>query len=141
MRVRRNLTFVLCVAFAPLAAFSGLESVMRDVSVFSEAVAVLRRAGERKAAYEASLKAMDVEETPMSTSSVALELEILGNRFYFDRYGQLHLDDRFVLPEEHETLYKVEAVFRNLYTSGALDFLPGATVHVTAEGGTVKIVD
>ena len=127
--MRGRLRFALCVAFAPLMAFSGLEDVIGDVAVFSEAVAVLRRAGERKAAYEAYLKAMDVEETAMSNAGVALELDVLGNRFYFDRYGQLHLDDRFVLPEEHEVLYKVEAVFRRLYSGDMLGLLPGAKVR------------
>ena len=132
--MRRRLRLALCVAIAPLMAFSGLEDAIGDIAMFSEAVAVLRRSGERKAAYEAYLKAMDVEESAMSSVGVAMELDVFGTRFYFDRYGQLHLDDRFVLPDEHETLYKVEAVFRRLYSGGMLGLLPGAKVRQTAAG-------
>ena len=125
-------------AIAPIAALASLEDALRDISVFSEALAVLRRAGARKAAYEAYLKAMDVEETPMSTAAVWAEMELLGNRLYFDRDGQLHLDDRFVLPEEHKTLYKAEEVFRRMCEGGIAGIPPGVKISQISKPGAAQ---
>ena len=125
-------------AIAPIAALASLEDALRDISVFSEALVVLRRAGARKAAYEAYLKAMDVEETPMSSAAVWAEMELLGNRLYFDRDGQLHLDDRFVLPEEHKTLYKAEEVFRRICEGGIAGIPPGVKISQVSKPGAAQ---
>ena len=82
---------------------------------FTEVMQVIRKSGERRTAYLAKLKAQGVEEEPMSEGGVAFEINVLNNRFAFDRYGYLHFDDRFVRPEERPALQKVEALYRRFH--------------------------
>ena len=82
---------------------------------FTEVMEVMSRSGERRAAYLAKLKAQGIEEEPMSEGGVAFEINVLNNRFAFDRYGYLHFDDRFVKPEERPALQKVEALYRRFH--------------------------
>ena len=82
---------------------------------FTEVMQVIKKSGERRTAYLAKLKAQGVEEEPMSEGGVAFEVNVLNNRFAFDRYGYLHFDDRFVKPEERPALQKVEALYRRFH--------------------------
>ena len=71
---------------------------------FTAVMQVIQKSGERRAAYLAKLKAQGIEEEPMSDAGVAFEINVLNNRFAFDKYGYLHFDDRFVKPEERPAL-------------------------------------
>ncbi len=82
---------------------------------FSDVMQVMRKSGERRAAYLKKLLAQGVEEEPMSQGGVAFELNVLNNRFAFDRYGCLHFDDRFVTPAERPALQKVEELYRRFH--------------------------
>ena len=82
---------------------------------FTAVMQVIRKSGERRAAYLAKLKAQGIEEEPMSEAGVAFEVNVLNNRFAFDRYGYLHFDDRFVKPEERPALKKVESLYRRFH--------------------------
>jgi len=82
---------------------------------FTEVMQVIERSGERRAAHLAKLKAQGIEEEPMSDAGVAFEINVLNNRFAFDRYGYLHFDDRFVKPEERPALQKVESLYRRFH--------------------------
>lgn len=100
---------------------------------FTEVVEVIKKSGERRTAYLAKLKAQGVEEEPMSEGGVAFEINVLNNRFAFDRYGYLHFDDRFVKPEERPALQKVEALYRRFHKRWM-------TATVGKSGGTAKPV-
>ena len=82
---------------------------------FSDVTQVIRKSGERRAAYLAKLKAQGIEEEPMSNAGVAFEINVLNNRFAFDKYGYLYFDDRFVKPEERPALQKVESLYRRFH--------------------------
>lgn len=82
---------------------------------FTAVIQVIQKSGERRAAYLAKLKAQGIEEEPMSDAGVAFEINVLNNRFAFDKYGYLHFDDRFVKPEERPALQKVEALYRRFH--------------------------
>ena len=82
---------------------------------FTEVMQVIQKSGERRAAYLAKLKAQGIEEEPMSDAGVAFEINVLNNRFAFDKYGYLHFDDRFVKKEERPALQKVEALYRRFH--------------------------
>ena len=91
------------------------EEWMEVCQAFTEVIQVIKKSGERRTAYLAKLKAQGVEEEPMSEGGVAFEINVLNNRFAFDRYGYLHFDDRFVKPEERPALQKVEALYRRFH--------------------------
>ena len=82
---------------------------------FTAVMQVIRKSGERRAAYLAKLKAQGIEEEPMSEAGVAFEVNVLNNRFAFDKYGYLYFDDRFVEPGERPALQKVEALYRRFH--------------------------
>ena len=82
---------------------------------FTEVMKVIRKSGERRAAHLARLKAQGIEEEPMSEAGVAFEINVLNNRFAFDKYGHLYFDDRFVTKEERPALDKVEALYRRFH--------------------------
>ena len=82
---------------------------------FTDVMQVISKSGERRAAYLAKLKAQGIEEEPMSEGGIAFEVNVLNNRFAFDKYGYLHFDDRFVKPEERPALQKVEALYRRFH--------------------------
>ncbi len=82
---------------------------------FTDVMQVMQRSGERRLAYLAKLKKQGIEEEPMSEAGVAFEINILNNRFAFDKYGYLHFDDRFVKPEERPALKKVESLYHRYY--------------------------
>ena len=113
------------VNFQPKGAeFRGLSPAALQISpaewievgqAFAEVMQVIDKSGERRAAYLARLKAQGIEEEPMSDGGIAFEINVLNNRFAFDRYGYLHFDDRFVKPEERPALKKVEALYRRFH--------------------------
>lgn len=82
---------------------------------FTAVMQVIQKSGERRAVYLAKLKAQGIEEEPMSDAGVAFEINVLNNRFAFDKYGYLHFDDRFVKKEERPALQKVEALYRRFH--------------------------
>ena len=82
---------------------------------FTEVMQVLGKSGERRAAYLAKLKAQGEEEEPMSDAGIAFEVDVMNNRFAFDKYGYLRFDDRFVKDEERPALQKVEALYRRFH--------------------------
>ncbi len=82
---------------------------------FLAAEDVMRKSGERRRAYLDGLRAQGIEEEPMSEAGVVLEIEVMNNRFAFDRYGCLSFDDRFVKPEERPALDRIAAMYRRLH--------------------------
>ena len=83
--------------------------------VFMDVMRVIQRSGERRSVHIARLKAQGIEEEPMSTAGIAFEVDVLNNRFAFDRYGYLHFDDRFVTPSEREVLGRMERIYRRIH--------------------------
>ena len=83
--------------------------------VFMEVVQVIQKSGKRREAHLAKLKAQGIEEEPMSAAGISFEIEALGNRFAFDRYGYLHFDDRFVKPDERRPLERLEGLYRKFH--------------------------
>ena len=94
---------------------------------FTEVMQVIRKSGERRMAYLAKLKAQGIEEEPMSEAGVAFEINVLNNRFAFDKYGYLYFDDRFVKPEERPALQKVEALYRRFHKRWMAANKPGGS--------------
>ena len=82
---------------------------------FTDVMQVIQKSGERRVAYLAKLKAQGIEEEPMSEAGVAFEINVMNNRFAFDRYGHLYFDDRFVNKEERPALDKVESLYRRFH--------------------------
>jgi hypothetical protein len=76
---------------------------------------VMQKSGERRRDHIAKLRAQGIVEEPMSNAGIAFEVEALGNRFAFDRYGYLHFDDRFVKPAERKPLERFEAIYRRIH--------------------------
>jgi hypothetical protein len=83
--------------------------------VFPAVLKVIRASGARRTAYLAKLKAQGVEEEPMSEAGVAFQVNVMNNRFAFDRYGHLYFDDRFVTKEERPALDRAEALYRKFH--------------------------
>ncbi len=83
--------------------------------VFMEVVQVIQKSGKRREAHLAKLKAQGIEEEPMSAAGISFEVEALGNRFAFDRYGYLYFDDRFVKPSERKPLERLEGLYRKFH--------------------------
>lgn len=99
----------------------------KDVSrLFIDAGEVLRHAGERESAYRKFLDAMGREEVPMSRAAVRTEIVLDENEYYFDRYGRLFVDGRFVLPREVGTILRVEKFYRDIYARDHLSLVIGA---------------
>ena len=88
---------------------------MEIAQAFTDVMQVIQKSGQRRAAYLAKLKAQGIEEEPMSKAGVAFEINVLNNRFAFDKYGYLYFDDRFVKKEERPALQKVEALYRRFH--------------------------
>ena len=82
---------------------------------FADVMQVIQKSGERRVAYLAKLKAQGIEEEPMSEAGVAFEINVMNNRFAFDKYGHLYFDDRFVNKEERPALDKVESLYRRFH--------------------------
>ena len=82
---------------------------------FTDVMKVIKKSGVRRSAYLAKLKAQGIEEEPMSDAGVAFEINVLNNRFAFDKYGYLHFDDRFVNANERPALQKVESLYRRFH--------------------------
>lgn len=89
--------------------------VMEVFQAFLDVESVMRKSGARRAAYLEKLKAQGIEEEPMSKAGVAFEIDVMNNRFAFDRYGYLSFDDRFVKPEERPALDKVASLYRRFH--------------------------
>lgn len=94
---------------------------MEIAQAFTEVVDVMGKSGARRAAHIARLKEQGLEEEPMSEAGVAFEMEVMNNRFAFDRYGCLHFDDRFVKEEERPALRKVESLYRRFHRRWAAE--------------------
>ena len=88
---------------------------MEIAQTFMDVMQVIHNSGKRRAAHLARLKAQGIEEEPMSTAGIAFEIDVLGNRFAFDRYGYLHFDDRFVKPDERKSLDRIESIYRRIH--------------------------
>lgn len=85
------------------------------VQTFTEVVDVMGKAGARRAAHLDRLRKLGLEEEPMSDAGIAFEMELMNNRFAFDRYGHLHFDDRFVKDDERKSLARAEALYRRFH--------------------------
>ena len=88
---------------------------MEIAQAFTDVMQVIQKSGQRRAAYLAKLKAQGIEEEPMSKAGIAFEINVMNNRFAFDKYGYLYFDDRFVKKEERPALQKVEALYRRFH--------------------------
>lgn len=90
--------------------------MMEVFQAFLDVESVMRKSGERRKAYLEKLKAQGIEEEPMSKAGVAFEIDVLNNRFAFDRYGYLSFDDRFVEPDERPALDRAAALYRRFHS-------------------------
>lgn len=107
---------------------------------FTEALDVMGKSGARRAAHIARLKELGMEEEPMSEAGVAFEIDVMNNRFAFDRYGCLHFDDRFVNDEERPALRKVESLYRRFHRRWVTEVQRGVSGKAGAarDGKTVR---
>ena len=101
-----------------LALALDLGMLQEAIEVFSPAIDVFLKAGERSRAYDEFQREMGREDSSMSLSDSVKTLEILGNRFYFDDDGELWYDDRFVRPDEHAILDAVNNFYRKHFQKG-----------------------
>ena len=95
-----------------LALALDLGMIQEAIEVFTPALEVFMRAGERSRAYEEFQAEMGRADSAMSVSPDVETIEILGNRFYFDAEGDLWYDDRFVRPDEHAAIEAVNEFYR-----------------------------
>ena len=95
-----------------LALALDLGMLQEAIEVFTPALEVFMKAGERSRAYEEFQSEMGRSDSHMSVSPSVETIEILGNRFYFDAEGDLWYDDRFVRPDEHAVMEAVSDFFR-----------------------------
>ena len=101
-----------------LALAIDLATLQEAIEVFTPALEVFMKAGERSRAYDDFLAEMDRADSPMSVSDSVETIDILGNRFYFDAEGDLWYDDRFVRPDEHAAMDAVSDFFRRHFMDG-----------------------
>lgn len=104
-----------------LALVLDAAAMQEALEIFPPAIEVFEKAAARRAAYERFLGAMAVAESRFDETASAREwIDILGNRFYFDEYGELYFDDRFVRPDEYAALDRV-----NRFAAERLGLAPG----------------
>src|SRR5574344_3102898 len=110
----------------PVTSCSIDRRAWKDVChLFIDASEVLRRAGERESAYRKFLDAMEREEEPMSRAAVRTEIVMYDNEYYFDCYGHLFVDGRFILPRETDVILRVEKFYKDVYEKNHLDSING----------------
>ena len=95
-----------------LALALDLGMIQEAIEVFTPALEVFMRAGERSRAYEEFQAEMGRSDSAMSLSASVDTIEVLGNRFYFDAEGDLWYDDRFVRPDESAAIDAVNDFYR-----------------------------
>ena len=95
-----------------LALALDLGMIQEAIEVFTPALEVFMRAGERSRAYEEFQAEMGRSDSAMSLSASVDTIEVLGNRFYFDAEGDLWYDDRFVRPDERAAIDAVNDFYR-----------------------------
>ena len=95
-----------------LALALDLGMLQEAVEVFTPAMDVFLKAGERSRAYDEFQQEMGRKDSSMSLSDSVKTLEVLGNRFYFDDSGELWYDDRFIRPDERAVLDAVNDFYR-----------------------------
>ena len=95
-----------------LALVLDLGMLQEAIEVFTPALDVFFKAGERSRAYDEFQREMGREDSAMSLSDSVKTLEVLGNRFYFDDSGELWYDDRFIRPDERAVLDAVNDFYR-----------------------------
>lgn len=95
--------------------------------LFEEMRGVMQRMRQRKLVYQAFLKSMDRSESDMSIAAVRTLIVYYDDPYYFDRYGHLFVDGRFILPVEVATIERLEAFYKTIYEANRLDCL-GETV-------------
>ena len=87
-------------------------AMQEALEVFPPAIEVFQKAAARRAAYERFMGAVNAAESRLDEAGNArADIAVLGNRFYFDDYGELYFDDRFVRPDEYAALDRVNAFF------------------------------
>lgn len=95
-----------------LALAIDLSMLQEAIEVFTPALEVFMKAGERSRAYDDFQTELGRADMPMSLSKSVETIEVLGNRFYFDAEGDLWYDDRFVRPDERAAIEAVSEFFR-----------------------------
>lgn len=113
----------------PMSLRMGPSEMAEVFQAFLDVESVMRKSGARRMEYLAKLRAQGIEEEPMSKAGVAFEIDVLNNRFAFDRYGYLSFDDRFVEPEERPALDRAAALYRRFHSRWMK-----ANGHTAAEG-------
>ena len=101
--------------FAAAPVLISPEEMVEIGQVLVEVMDVVQKSGRRRDAHHARLRAQGIEEEPMSAAGIAFEIEALGSRFAFDKYGYLHFDDRFVKPAERKPLERLENIYRRIH--------------------------
>ena len=101
-----------------LALALDLGMLQEAIEVFTPAMDVFLKAGERSRAYDEFQREMGREDSSMSLSDSVKTLEVLGNRFYFDAAGELWYDDRFIRPDERAVLDAVNDFYRRHFMQG-----------------------
>ena len=91
------------------------EELLEIGNIAIEVMQTMQSSAKRRDAHLAKLKAQGFEEEPMSNAGVCFEIEALGNRFAFDKYGYLHFDDRFLTDAERKSFEKLESIYRKLH--------------------------
>lgn len=101
-----------------LALALDLGMLQEAIEVFTPAIDVFLKAGDRSRAYDEFQREMGREDSAMSLSDSVKTLEVLGNRFYFDDSGELWYDDRFIRPDERAVLDAVNDFYRRRFMQG-----------------------
>ena len=104
---------VVASTFAPAADFANLrfdaQAAADAIPLFLQAAPVLEKVAARVAAHKRTLAKRGVAEEPMCPEGAkyALPTGVFGT-LWFDDWGELYIDRRFVTDEEMKTLRKVE---------------------------------
>lgn len=101
---------------SPMSLRMDSSEMVEMFQAFLDVESVMKKSGARRMKYLAKLRAQGIEEEPMSKAGVAFEIDVLNNRFAFDRYGYLNFDDRFVEPEERPALDRVASLYRRFHS-------------------------
>ena len=95
-----------------LALALDLTLLQEAAEVFPPVIDVFFVAGERSRAYDDFQREMGRQDSQMALSDAIAELEVCGNKFFFDEEGYLWFDDRFVRPDERAAIEAASRFFQ-----------------------------
>lgn len=103
-------------AVLPLPA----EELAGAQALFFRIDALLLRLARRERTHREWLLLTEEEESPLSDAAVRFELCWKGAAYAFDRWGNLHVDRRFLDPDDEELLTQFQAFYARLFARTAL---------------------